>query len=95
MNLKRKKFLEHQQIAEWNHVKEALSLLDRVHLFGLRKEGDGSLQYAIEGIINMIEGSTILLKKQTFIYLFIFSSLCVFYSSLWCTGVQELKVFLS
>ena len=94
MNLKRKKFLEHQQIAEWNHVKEALSLLDRVHLFGLQKEGDGSLQYAIEDIINMVEGITIRLKKQTLNFFF-FSSLCVFYNSLWCTGVKELKVFLS
>ena len=72
MNLKRKKFLEHQQIAEWNHVKEALSLLDRVHLFGLQKEGDGSLQYAIEGIINMVEGITLRSKKQTLIFFFFF-----------------------
>ena len=29
------------------HVKEALSLLDRVHLFTIQNEGHGSLQYAI------------------------------------------------
>ena len=36
------------------HVKEALSLLDKVHLFAIQNEGDGSLQHAIEGIITMI-----------------------------------------
>ena len=47
------------------HVKKALSLLDRVHLFAIESEGDGSLQQAIEGIINMVEGITICSKKQT------------------------------
>ena len=46
------------------HVKEALSL-DRVHLFAIHNEGDRSLQHAIEGIINMVEGITIRSKKQT------------------------------
>ena len=41
------------------HVKEALSLLDKAHHFALQKEGNGSLQHAIQGIINMIEGITI------------------------------------
>ena len=41
------------------HVKEALSLLDRVHLLAIQNEGDGRLQHAIEGIINMVEGITI------------------------------------
>ena len=88
MNLKRKKFLEHQQIAEWNHVKEALSLLDKVHLFGLQKEGDGSLQYAIEGIINMVEGITIRLKKQTLNFFFFFHRY-VFFITVY--GVLEFK----
>ena len=52
------------------HVKEPLFLLDRVHLFPIQNEGDGSLQHAIEGIINMIEGITILSKKQTSILIF-------------------------
>ena len=38
------------------HVKEALSLLDRVHICAIQNEGDVSLQHAIEGIINMVEG---------------------------------------
>ena len=37
------------------HVKEALSLLSRVHLFDIQNEGDGNLRNAIEGIINMVE----------------------------------------
>ena len=41
------------------HVKEALSFLDRVHLFGIQNEGDGSLQYSMDSIINMAEGITI------------------------------------
>ena len=41
------------------HVKETLSLLDRVHLFALQNKREGSLQHAIEGIINMAEGITI------------------------------------
>ena len=35
------------------HVKEALSLLDRVHLFSIQSEGDGGLQHAIEGVITI------------------------------------------
>ena len=41
------------------HVKEVLSLLGRVHLFAVQNEGDGSLQHAIEGVINIVEGITI------------------------------------
>ena len=41
------------------HVKEALSLLDRVHPFTINNKGDGSLEHAIEGIINAVEGITI------------------------------------
>ena len=44
------------------YVKEALSLLDRVHLFAIQNEG---LQHATEGIINMIESITICSRKQT------------------------------
>ena len=51
-------------------VKERLSLLDRVHLFAIQNEGNGSLQHAIEGIINMFEGITIRSKKQTSILVF-------------------------
>ena len=47
------------------HVKEVLSLLDRVHLFIILNEGDLSLQRAVEGIINMVEGITICSKKET------------------------------
>ena len=52
------------------YVKEALSLLDRVHLFTIQNEGDGSLQHAIEGIINIVESITICSKKQTSIFIF-------------------------
>ena len=52
------------------HVKEALSLLDRIHLFAIQNEGDESLQYAIEGITNMVEGITIRSEKQTSILIF-------------------------
>ena len=61
------------------HVKEALSLLDRVHLFAIQNEGEESLQHAIEGIINMVEGITICSKKKTSILIF-FTSLSVFYN---------------
>ena len=44
-------------------AKEGLPLLDRVHLFAIQNEGDGNLQQATEGIINMIEGITIHSKK--------------------------------
>ena len=52
------------------HVKEALFLLDRIHLFAIQNERDGSLQHAIEGIINMVEGVTIRSKKETPILMF-------------------------
>ena len=47
------------------HVKEALSLLDTVYLFAIQNKGDGSLQHAIEGFMNMVEDITIRSKKQT------------------------------
>ena len=53
------------------HVKGALSLLDRVYLFAIQNQGDGSLQHLIEGIVNMVEGITIRSKKQTSILIFI------------------------
>ena len=52
------------------HVKDTLSLLDRVHLFAIQKEGDASLQHIIQGIKNMVEGITIRSKKQTSILIF-------------------------
>ena len=61
------------------HVKEASFLLGRVHLFAMRSEGDGSLQHAIEGIINMVEGIPIRSKNKHQFYFF-FSSLSVFYN---------------
>ena len=51
-------------------AKEGLPLLDRVHLFAIQNEGDGNLQQATEGIINMIEGITFHSKKQTSILTF-------------------------
>ena len=58
------------------HVKETLSLLDRVHLFAIQNEGDRSLQHAIESNINMVEGSTIRSKKETSI-LILFIVKCI------------------
>ena len=68
------------------HVKEALSLLDRIHLFAIQNEGDGSLQHAVEGVINMVEGITFHSKKQTSILIF-FSLLCFFITCLCCARV--------
>ena len=73
------------------HTKEALYFLDRVHLFGIQNERDGSLQYAMEGIINKGEGITIRSKKHIFCSSFsVFCNMFIIYS----TGVQNLKVFL-
>ena len=60
----------------------SLFLLDRVHLVAIQNEGDGSLQHAIESVINMVEGIAIRSKKQTsiFFYFILFSSLSVFYN---------------
>ena len=52
-------------------MSEALFILDKEHLFAIQNEGDGSLQDAIEGVINMVEGITIPSKKQTSILIFI------------------------
>ena len=52
------------------HVKEALSLLDRVNLFAIQNQGDGSLQHATEGIINVVQGITIRSRKQTSVLIF-------------------------
>ena len=57
------------------YVKEAY-FLNRVHLFAIQNEGDGSLQHATEGIINMVEGITICSKKQTSVLLFFFIVKC-------------------
>ena len=60
----------------------SLFFLDRVHLVAIQNEGDGSLQNAIESVINMVEGIAIRSKKQTSIlfYFILFSSLSVFYN---------------
>ena len=52
------------------HLKKTLYLLDRVHLFTIQNEGDGSLEHAVQGIINMVEGVTIRSKKQTSVLIF-------------------------
>ena len=57
------------------YVKEAY-FLNRVYLFAIQNEGDGSLQHATEGIINMVEGITICSKKQTSVLLFFFIVKC-------------------
>ena len=46
------------------HAKEALSLLDRVHLFAIQNEEDGSLQHAIEGVINTVEMKSLLFVQR-------------------------------
>ena len=75
------------------HVKEALCLLDRVHLFAIQNEGDGSLQHAIEGIINMVEGIIIRSKKQTSILFF--SSLSAFnnmFMPCWSSRIKSILI---
>ena len=58
-------------------VKEVLPLLDRVHLFAIQNDGDGSLQHAVEGIINMVEGITIRSKNSSHsIFYFFFIVKC-------------------
>ena len=56
---------------ESSHAKETLSLLGRVPIFAIHNEGDERLQHPVEGIINLVEGITIRLKKQTSIYFFL------------------------
>ena len=58
------------------HGKGALSLLEKVHIFALQNEGDGSLQLGIEGVINMVEGITVRLKKQISILFFLSENAC-------------------
>ena len=69
------------------HVKEALSLVDRIHLFAIQNEKVESLQYAIESITNMVKGITIRSKKQTSILIFFHSS--VFFITCLCFTVLE------
>ena len=64
------------------HVKEALSLLDRVHLFTIQIEGDESLQHTSEGVINMVEEINIRSKKQTLIYFFFIVKFMLYWSSI-------------
>ena len=73
------------------HVKEALSVLNRAHLFTIQNEEDGGLQHASEGIINMVEGIIICSKKQTSF----FSSLSVFYNMFmlyWSSRVKSVLI---
>ena len=72
------------------HVKEALSLLDRIHLFGIQNKRDGNLQCAMEGIINMVKDITIRSEKQTSILSFFFHRL-VFFVRCLCRKVLECK----
>ena len=69
------------------YVKEALYLLDRIHLLAIQNEGYENLQYAIEGIINMVGGITIRSKKQTSILTF-FHSLVFFITCLYFTVLE-------
>ena len=50
-------------------AKEALSHLDKVHLFANQNEGDKSLQNANGGIINITERITFRSKKQIFFFI--------------------------
>ena len=61
------------------HVKETLSLLDRVHLFAIQKEGDASLQHVIQGI-KKHGWRHYYSFKETNINFNFFSSLSVFYN---------------
>ena len=78
------------------HVKEALSLLDRVRLFAIQNEADGSLQHAIEGIIDVVEGITVCSKKQTSNFFFsslsLFSNMFMLYWSSRVKGVLILNI---
>ena len=75
------------------HVKEALSLLGRVHLFAIRNEGDEILQHEIEGFINMVEDTTIRSKKQTsilnFFYIVVFYNMFMLY---WSSRVKSVFI---
>ena len=74
------------------HVKEVLSLLDRVHLFAIQNEGNGSLQHGTENVMNMVKGITIRSKKQT--SMLFFSIVKCFYNMFMLYWFQVLKVFL-
>ena len=85
------------------HVKEVFPLLDREKFFSIlnERDRDKSLQHIVEGIINMVEIISILLKKQTQILIFsllsIFHNLFMLYWSLTVTSVLILNIiyFLS
>ena len=68
------------------HIKKALFFLDRVHLSAIQNEGDRSLQYAIEGIINMVEGITIRSKKQTSILFYFYFFIVGFFITRLCSS---------
>ena len=72
---KRKTFLEHQRIAEWNlSMSKKYYPFLKEYIFSLSKKKEmEALQHAVEDIINMFEGITIRSKKQTSIlYIYIF-----------------------
>ena len=69
------------------------SLLDSVHPFSIKSKGDRNLQHPIKDIINMVEGNTIRSRKTSILIFLIVFSIFVL-TSLCCTGVQDLKLFL-
>ena len=73
------------------HVKEVLSFLDRIHLFGIQNKRDGNLQCAMEGIINMVKDITIRSEKQTSILSYFFFHRLVFFVRCLCRKVLECK----
>ena len=75
------------------HVKKALFLLDRVHLFAIQKEGDGSLQQEIN--VSQICLKALLFVQRNNHHFSFFHRLVFFVTCLCCTGVQELKCFYS
>ena len=79
-------------MAKWKLSKKYYPFLTEYIISLSKSDRDRSLQYAIDGIINMVEGITIRSKKQTSILIFYHEVFFIRY--LCCTGVQELKVFL-
>ena len=58
---------------------------------GIQNKRNGSLQYAMEGIINMVEGITISSEKQASILIIFFSHRLVFFITCLCSKVLEFK----
>ena len=74
------------------HVKKALFLLDRVHLFAIQKEGDGSLQQEINVSQICLKALLIRSKKQP--SFFFFSSFSVFCNMFMLYWSSRANVFL-